>query len=102
VAIYIPRSRIREASGGSLKESHIGFLLHRRGLLVAKPEKDRFCIKWVPKVGRSAPTRCADRNSAGQGTSPTRTSLRSTREVGMTEQIDLLAALDAAIERLRV
>jgi hypothetical protein len=52
VAIYIPRSRIREASGGSLKESQIGSMLHRRGMLVAKPDKDRFSIKWVPKVGK--------------------------------------------------
>ena len=51
-AIYIPRNRVREAAGGALKESHIGAVLDRRGLLAAKPREDRFCIEWVPKVGK--------------------------------------------------
>ncbi len=51
-AIYIPRSRIREAIGGALKESQIGPVLDRRSLLASKPKEDRFCVPWVPKVGR--------------------------------------------------
>jgi hypothetical protein len=51
-AIYIPKHRIREAAGKALKESQIGAVLDRRGLLAAKPEGDRFCVRWVPKVGK--------------------------------------------------
>jgi phage/plasmid primase-like uncharacterized protein len=51
-AIYIPKNRIREASGNALKESEIGAILARRELLASKPEADRFYVRWVPKVGR--------------------------------------------------
>ena len=50
--IYIPRDRIREAAGNNLKESEIGAILHRRGLLAVKPEPDRNTTRWVPKVGK--------------------------------------------------
>jgi phage/plasmid primase-like uncharacterized protein len=50
-AVYIPRERIRDAAGGSLKEVEIGALLHRRGAL-AKTKSDRhFSIGWVPQIG---------------------------------------------------
>ena len=51
-AVYLPKGRIREAAGSTLKEAQIGALLNGRGLLAAKPEKDRFTVNWVPKVGR--------------------------------------------------
>jgi hypothetical protein len=51
-AVYIPKERIREAVGGALKESHIGAMLDRQGLLASRPEPDRFTVSWVPKVGR--------------------------------------------------
>src|SRR5262249_46999248 len=49
--IYIPKDRIREAAGNTLKESHIGSLLNQKGLLTSRSGKDRFTIKWVPKIG---------------------------------------------------
>jgi hypothetical protein len=51
-AVYIPKDRIREATGGILKEAHIGAMLHRRGLLARKDERDRFTVRWVPSIGR--------------------------------------------------
>jgi hypothetical protein len=51
-AVYIPKDRIREATGGVLKELHIGGMLDRSGLLASRPEPDRFTVNWVPKVGR--------------------------------------------------
>src|SRR5256885_14727283 len=35
-AVYIPTDRIREAAGNALKQTEIGALLHKRGLLAAK------------------------------------------------------------------
>jgi hypothetical protein len=51
-AVYIPKGRIREAAGSTLKEAQIGALLKGCDLLAAKPEKDRFTVNWIPKVGR--------------------------------------------------
>ena len=51
-AVYIPKARIREAAGDALKASHIGKLLHERGLLAQRPERDRYTAGWVPNVGR--------------------------------------------------
>jgi putative DNA primase/helicase len=50
--IYIPKARIREAAGNTLKESEIGAILARRELLAARPESDRYTVRWVPKVGK--------------------------------------------------
>jgi hypothetical protein len=50
--IYIPKDRMREATGGVLKESHIGAMLHRRGLLAQRSETDRFTVRWVPIIGK--------------------------------------------------
>jgi putative DNA primase/helicase len=50
-AVYVPKERIREATGDVLKETHIGAALDRAGLL-AKREPDRFTVPYVPKVGR--------------------------------------------------
>ena len=49
--IYLPKDRIREATGGVLKETHIGALLHRQKLLT-KQESDRFTYPYVPKIGK--------------------------------------------------
>jgi hypothetical protein len=51
-AIFIPKERIREATGNIVKESHIGAMLDRRGLLAQRTEADRFCVRWVPQVGK--------------------------------------------------
>jgi hypothetical protein len=51
-AVYIPKDRIFEATGKVLKASNIGAMLHRRGLLAKKPERDRYTVPWVPKVAR--------------------------------------------------
>jgi putative DNA primase/helicase len=51
-SIYIPKERIREATGNVLKESHIGAMLDRRSLLAQRAEADRFCVRWVPQVGK--------------------------------------------------
>jgi putative DNA primase/helicase len=53
-SIYIPKDRIREAAGKALKRSEIGAVLGRRGLLAVKPAEDRFCVRWVPNIGRVA------------------------------------------------
>ena len=50
-AVYIPKERMREATAGVLKESQIGAMLNRRGLLAKRSEPDRFTVSWVPKVG---------------------------------------------------
>jgi hypothetical protein len=52
VAVYIPKGRIREAAGNATKETQIGAILSRLHLLVHKPKADRFCVRWVPNVGR--------------------------------------------------
>jgi hypothetical protein len=53
-AVYIPKTRIREAAGNTQKETSIGTTLNALGLLIRKPKDDRFCVEWVPKVGRVA------------------------------------------------
>jgi hypothetical protein len=50
-AVYIPKDRMREATGGILKQSQIGSMLDRRGLLASRPESDRYTVPWVPGVG---------------------------------------------------
>jgi hypothetical protein len=50
-AIYIPKDRIREATGGILKQTQIGAMLDRRRLLASRPEPDRYTVSWVPGVG---------------------------------------------------
>jgi hypothetical protein len=50
--IYIPKARMFEATGRVLKASNIGAMLSRRGMLARQPEKDRYTVRYVPKVGR--------------------------------------------------
>jgi hypothetical protein len=50
--VYLPKERLREATGSTLKEAQIGAALVLRDLLSAKPEEDRFTVKWVPRIGR--------------------------------------------------
>jgi hypothetical protein len=50
-SVYIPKDRMREATGNVLKDSHIGAILDRQGLLGNRSEQDRFTVRWVPKVG---------------------------------------------------
>jgi hypothetical protein len=49
--IYLPKSRIREATGKIVTESQIGAILHKRGLLAKKPKPDRYTVPWVPTIG---------------------------------------------------
>jgi hypothetical protein len=51
-AIYIPKTRIREAAGHILKVSEIGRILSELDLLAEKPKPDRFCVRWIPRIGR--------------------------------------------------
>jgi phage/plasmid primase-like uncharacterized protein len=51
-AVYITKGRLREAAGNTLKESQIAAILSQRGLLVEKPKPDRYCVEWIPKIGR--------------------------------------------------
>jgi hypothetical protein len=51
-AVYLPKSRLREAAGNSLRESQIASILDRRGLLAKRTEADRLYVRFVPKVGR--------------------------------------------------
>ena len=51
-AVYIPKSRLREAAGNTLKKSQIAAILSQRGLLVEKPKADRYCVEWIPRIGR--------------------------------------------------
>jgi hypothetical protein len=51
-AIYIPKDRIREATGNVLKESQIGAMLNRLGLLAQRGEPDRYTVRWVPRLGK--------------------------------------------------
>lgn len=50
-AVYIPKSRLREAAGNTMPEGQIASILDRLGLL-ARTEKDRRIIRYVPKVGK--------------------------------------------------
>jgi hypothetical protein len=51
-AVYIPKRRIREATGNLLKENEIGAALHRASLLARRTETDRYYVRWVPKLGK--------------------------------------------------
>lgn len=51
-AIYIPKGRLREAAGGTLRESQVASIIARRGLLEKRPEPDRLYVRSVPKVGK--------------------------------------------------
>jgi phage/plasmid primase-like uncharacterized protein len=50
-AVYIPKTRLREAAGYTLNEAQIASILGRLDLLARKPEPDRYYIRWIPKVG---------------------------------------------------
>lgn len=51
-AVYLPKSRLREAAGNNLRESQVASILDRRGLLAKRTEADRLYVRFVPKVGR--------------------------------------------------
>lgn len=51
-AIYIPKIRLREAAGGTLRESQVASSIERQGLLAKRPEPDRLYVRYVPKVGK--------------------------------------------------
>lgn len=51
-AVYIPTSRLREASGGSLKEEAVAKILEDKGFLVRKERDGRLYTRYVPRVGK--------------------------------------------------
>lgn len=51
-AIYIPKDRLREAAGGTLRESQVASIIEGRGLLAKRPEPDRLYVRHVPKIGK--------------------------------------------------
>jgi hypothetical protein len=51
-AVYMPKDRLREAAGSSLRESEVASILDRRGMLAKKTEGDRLYVRFVPRVGR--------------------------------------------------
>jgi hypothetical protein len=53
-AIYIPKDRLREAAGNTLRESQVAAILDRRGMIARKTEADRLYVRFIPKVGRVA------------------------------------------------
>ena len=50
--VYIPKTRLREAAGASLRESQVASILERRGMLAKRTEADRLYVRFIPKVGR--------------------------------------------------
>lgn len=51
-AVYIPKTRLREAAGNRLRESHVASIIERRGMLARRTESDRLYVRFVPRVGR--------------------------------------------------
>ena len=51
-AVYIPRSRLREAAGNTLTEREIAQAIEKRGLLARRHDARRITVRWVPSVGR--------------------------------------------------
>lgn len=52
--VYIPKDRMFEACGKVLKASNIGPMLSRCRLLSRQTERDRYCTRWVPSIGKVA------------------------------------------------
>ena len=53
-AIYVPKTRLREAAGNTLRESQVAAIIDRHGLLAKRTEADRLYVRFVPKIGRVA------------------------------------------------
>jgi hypothetical protein len=51
MCIYLPTSRIREATGGNLKERHAAKILAEKQLLAKRSVKG-LGIRYVPKIGK--------------------------------------------------
>jgi hypothetical protein len=51
-AVYIPRSRLREAAGNALTEREIAQAVEKQGLLARRHDARRIAVRWVPNVGR--------------------------------------------------
>ena len=50
--VYVPTRRIREATGGALKDREIGRVIERSGLLARRYDDRRVAVRYVPGVGR--------------------------------------------------
>lgn len=75
-AVYIPTSRLREASGGALKEEAVAKILSDSGML-AKTEHDRLYIRWIPKIGKNKAYALTRREFGRAGTDRDTTAFRS-------------------------
>jgi hypothetical protein len=53
-AVYIPKDRLHEAAGKTLKRTQVANILNDKGLLVKKQDTNRFTADYVPKVGKVA------------------------------------------------
>ncbi len=51
-AVYIPRERLREASGGALKEQELAAALDEAGHLYKRDDAKRPYVRYVPKLGK--------------------------------------------------
>jgi hypothetical protein len=49
-AVYIPKNRLREATGNTFKDADVGSILDRAGMLESR-RPDRFTVNWIPNVG---------------------------------------------------
>jgi phage/plasmid primase-like uncharacterized protein len=49
--IYIPTSRIREATGETLKKQHIAKILDEAGLIAKRGADNRIVVRYVPVIG---------------------------------------------------
>ena len=87
-----------------MKEAQIGALLNGRGLLAAKPEKDRFTGNWVPKVGRvTSYALCREefgRSRSEKEPSDSANCLQGHQILMSAQVTDILSVLDAAIDDL--
>jgi hypothetical protein len=51
-AVYLPTARLREAAGGTLKESEIAKALDEQGLLAKRKDIQHRFVGYIPRVGR--------------------------------------------------
>ena len=50
-AVYLPRERLREAAGNSLKERAIAKILHDLGHIKKRKDHERYTVSFIPRIG---------------------------------------------------
>jgi len=53
-AVYIPKDRLHEAAGKTMKRTQVAKILSDKNLLIKKQDTDRFTTDYVPRIGRVA------------------------------------------------